>query len=737
MKNILVKGLSILALVVFGFSMAACGSKSNVGSEAVTAKEYEYRSKFVPLNIDLSENKYITAKEIKGDTLYAIVVSSEGESEEDYKQVVKLHLINTVSGEETVSDWCFDIGVDEYIPYFHVNSDNSFSLIVNQYKDDKSVFSIVNYSDKGEALSKQDISKVLEDVNQTYISRALFLDDGNVVLIFDEKLALVSAEGNVLKSISLNGWASQAFLDSEGNVYVGAYDRNSGEHKTQKVDFEKGKLDEEVEGLPHDSKLIYGKDGKVYAFSGEGFYEYFPETKTNELLFNWLNVDISEVYDEDISVDENGVISFVKETWSENSSKLEKISVEKVKLTDENKIETLTLACRYIDWNVKESIIDYNKNNGKYRVEVVSYSDMYEDYERSMEQMNLDIAAGKYDIFCGSEDFDKYAKNGAFEDLTPYFEESFNEEDLFTNVVNSWRTDGKLYYFSNSFMLSAILGKHDDLAGKEQLSFDDLLELRKKYPDKGFISYGTKENAFYTALLSSMSSFVDSENGKCNFECEDFYKVCEFADTFPEKLRNEDSNDWQEILDGDIILVPSYISGIDNLEIYNDLFGGKMDIVGYPSNIGSGVTIIGNEYYAISSKCKNKDAAWELIKGLVLDDDAEYYNGFPVVKKNFDEAMKREMEIETYVDKNGKVQKSPKVTWGNGEITREYYGTTQETVDRLEKVIEKASTVMIVDEQIYVIISEEIEPFFKGQKSVEEAASIIQSRVNLYLAETR
>ena len=41
------------------------------------------------------------------------------------------------------------------------------------------------------------------------------------------------------------------------------------------------------------------------------------------------------------------------------------------------------------------------------------------------------------------------------------------------------------------------------------------------------------------------------------------------------------------------------------------------------------------------------------------------------------------------------------------------------------------------DDEISKIINEEAEAFFKGQKSVDEVAGIIQNRVNNYVGETK
>lgn len=50
-------------------------------------------------------------------------------------------------------------------------------------------------------------------------------------------------------------------------------------------------------------------------------------------------------------------------------------------------------------------------------------------------------------------------------------------------------------------------------------------------------------------------------------------------------------------------------------------------------------------------------------------------------------------------------------------------------------LIEVASPAASQDSEIMTIISEEAEGFFKGQKSAEEVAAIIQSRARIYVSE--
>ena len=62
---------------------------------------------------------------------------------------------------------------------------------------------------------------------------------------------------------------------------------------------------------------------------------------------------------------------------------------------------------------------------------------------------------------------------------------------------------------------------------------------------------------------------------------------------------------------------------------------------------------------------------------------------------------------------------------------------TQEEADGIRQVISRIDGMYDENNILMEIILEEIEPYFAGQKSVDEAADIIQNRVQLYLNESR
>ena len=62
---------------------------------------------------------------------------------------------------------------------------------------------------------------------------------------------------------------------------------------------------------------------------------------------------------------------------------------------------------------------------------------------------------------------------------------------------------------------------------------------------------------------------------------------------------------------------------------------------------------------------------------------------------------------------------------------------TREEVDRFEALLNRTERINLYDENIYNIAYEVAEVYFAGDKTLDEAAQLIQDRVTLYLDEGR
>jgi hypothetical protein len=72
-------------------------------------------------------------------------------------------------------------------------------------------------------------------------------------------------------------------------------------------------------------------------------------------------------------------------------------------------------------------------------------------------------------------------------------------------------------------------------------------------------------------------------------------------------------------------------------------------------------------------------------------------------------------------------------SWDDVEMS--ITGATDDEVAEFLAIVEKADELLYMDTAVQKIIEEEVAPYFRGQKSVEEVADIIQSRVDIYLKE--
>ena len=67
----------------------------------------------------------------------------------------------------------------------------------------------------------------------------------------------------------------------------------------------------------------------------------------------------------------------------------------------------------------------------------------------------------------------------------------------------------------------------------------------------------------------------------------------------------------------------------------------------------------------------------------------------------------------------------------------EIYCLTQEQVDQIRELMETTTKMADYDNSIIEIVTQQAAPFFEGQKSAEDVAKLVQSKVNIYVNEQR
>ena len=169
---------------------------------------------------------------------------------------------------------------------------------------------------------------------------------------------------------------------------------------------------------------------------------------------------------------------------------------------------------------------------------------------------------------------------------------------------------------------------------------------------------------------------------------------------------------------------------------------------GYPTEDGSVGSCFasGSRGIAMSTACKDKEGAWSFMRQCLLPvAEDQFYSQFYVNKADFEKAIEKSMEPNYEYDENGNIlldeNGDPLVykdtIWITGDQTIEMDKPTQADYDQFMELYNAIDRMYRYDENVYNIVNEQCGAYFSGDKSLEETASQIQSRVKLYVNENR
>ena len=373
----------------------------------------------------------------------------------------------------------------------------------------------------------------------------------------------------------------------------------------------------------------------------------------------------------------------------------------------------------------------------------------------------------------------KYVQGGYLEDLSKYMDADtdFNTSDYKSNILNAVKYEGGQYIMPLSYSFDILTydpeiletAAEDIFNGKEAMSLAQALELTTGFADEynaareepvKLINYG-KENLFSTLFKNNYKSFVDIENKRCDFNSGSFTDLLNMVTAYADngyisdsvfgmmkKGGGEAGSGAPEMPDFEDVqrrLSTAYMLGLQgNQSLFNMLnkdaevtrmFMSSSSASAENHEIGA---LSANDFgdveadvfnmFGMNANSKNKRTAWEFIKFLLSDEMQSSLNiiSLPVNNNARAENMKLEVVEELFVPVEEREAK---------ELTPEQQAILDEYAGYIEDYSNQINAVTLTDSKIMSIVTEETNLFFTGEKSAEEAASSIQSKVSLYLNE--
>ncbi len=372
------------------------------------------------------------------------------------------------------------------------------------------------------------------------------------------------------------------------------------------------------------------------------------------------------------------------------------------------------------------AITTFNQENKDYYVTIKKYEGWFD-----MERLHADMASGDGpDIIdmMYSHYYDSYVKNGYLEDLSPYLEQSQYKDDIIWNVLDTYRVDGGLYLFTPKFQLRGLLIHPEYEVFVEEWNMETFLDLIEKNQwEKNIIGgeVGNPDTLLSYMLCGRQEEFINWEQKTVAFETEAFMDMLALCKEYAEadwsnhmEFETYEEYEWN-LLYNEVKFAAEFFFYLSNVYTY----GREYQIYGYPTLSGQtyGITA-SSDSCAIYAGSKQKEGAWEFIESLLWESNQNCLGmveaGFPIRR--------------SILKEKAAAAKSETVRTNN----REALTINDQEISILEDIIYNGElSRVLIDPVIMSIIREETAPYFTGDKSAQEVAYIIQSRVQLMVEE--
>ena len=578
--------------------------------------------------------------------------------------------------------------------------------------------------------------------------------------------------GNLTKT----GDGSVAFI---ANYYDDATQQTKTEIYRLESDGSKfTKLDTAAESLMDVYYVFSGEGSTFYYQNSSGLRSFDITTGETKEVINWLNSDINSNRISSVAYIGDG-----KFLISENNRDYSSMNISILSPAGEV-VEKyiIRLASVWLGDGLKDAIIDFNRKNEEYRITFVDYSqyNTNDDYNAGTTRLNNDIIAGNIPdiIDMSGLDFDTYASKGILADIGKLMDadSTFNRSEYLENIFKATEYKGKLLSIIPNYSIQSYAVKEENIGGnKSSWTMADLAALREKFPNAEIMSSVSRSEVLSIFCNTAIKNYINTETGKCNFNSDEFYKFLELTKEFPEEVNYDYSteDDWKlresAFRENRVLIDQFYIYSYDRiLSEYNNA-GGPVSIVGFPVPTGTGNTIIPSMEIALSASSPYTDVCWQLIKYLLSSEYQDSAGNYTLsIRKDKLEAMAQKAIEDSKNNSSGDLIVYETAYYGSAETTNEtvsvdtdtatdnviidgpiqdgndnynqnskYTELTQDMIDRVNAAIEATTIVNRYSDtsDYYKIIEEEAGAFFAGQKSVQEVAGNIQSRIQLIVQE--
>lgn len=699
-----------------------------------------------------------------------------------------------VDTEDNTDSWLGDMVVGDDGSIYTCQSTSYYDEATDYYESN---YYLLKFDSEYNVVDRINTNELLDVEGYAYIYNMVPLDGGYLAFTSNDTVYVIDGELNIVFQKNIEDLGAN-YINNLVDTTLGlaiTYSNMDYNNEAVILDITAMTLSEPYKMSSAGYGSFYGSNYEKYDLfytADDGIFGYNFATGEGTEVLNYMNSDMENFYPDELISEPDG--SFICTTWNYVSEEdTDRPAVCRLIPVPDNEITPkyiITLGGLYINYNIRNEIFKFNRQNDEFRITLKDYSDDIDysnnstyTYEDAIKKINSDIASGNVpDIFvCGSElPLDSYASQGLFEDLYKYIDadETLSRDMFLENVLEAFSTGDKLYSIAPAVGVSGYIGLSSKLDGyAENWNSETFLKLAYSLDDNTRMFQDMTRDAFISTFMSAMfADFVDVNSGKCNFTDGTFADMLTFAKELGESsmwdnfdYSNVDSSFWDEYetqyADGKVLLCEAWISSFDDIMSYMqyNFKSDKITLVGVPDSNGTPVLNSIITPLSISSKSKFKDAAWSFISSMLSPEkQSEFSYGFPVLKDSLNEMLEKQVETaqerkKDYEQNDNDVDVDygfavPTTTAGGAIMVDAIEPET--VVDAIEpetadtrlflnyeyanmvlEFLKSADKIVKEDAEVLKIVNEEVARFYSDQCTADEAAAQVQSRVSIYISE--
>lgn len=605
----------------------------------------------------------------------------------------------------------------------------AFEFLAGLLIDDGKIF----YSDRSNRVQVYDLET--ETITQTAFCDdsiyGVYKSENGYVAVTMGAVYQFDSEWNLLHKIEDDSWeyfmGCNNYFEKDGKSYLvegwpERYIELNFQNETSSVVLD-----------PFNSGMHVDYICRDYIFDSDGLSKYDFANGQMEKLTSWNQMDLMPakyksadskyfVIDDDMFVNifnfQNGVVQLNVYTYDSS-----------LDYSDRIELTVGGFDCRW-DPALNLAIYNYNTSQDKYRIVIDEYIDRFDmstyeaSYKSKLEMIKYFEEGNAPDIFYGNNfDYESFFKSGYIINMYPYLLESVGEDGLSVlsdSIRNLMIKDETCYQVFASYMIESFVGDRTVVGDNTNLSIDDAPALTDGSDKFLYVNQLASDLARHTLGYSIPDGGYSADEIKNVID----YSLCYGIENFY-KYSNITYN-W--IDESEAILHYSQVSCLWGWDSEEQYYGCELVSTGLPSLYGSKHLVHPYGRMAISSTSEYPDVCCDFISVIWSYDVQEFCASDYGIPVN-DQCLKDSAYYLTDFDL------IPEDDFYYLDTLIYDKEIPADAVERYLEAVYCANSIINYDWGLIDIIEEEIDTYYTLDKTVDEIASVIESRMTLYLSE--